>query len=350
MPAIDLLAKGMEAAEGENLQYVTASEDLPAQPEESRKQNTPDLFLASGSESSSESGPDSGEEILQLLQKAQKADRGKASSSDKLPKGTRKDSNYPLLSQQTGAKRGVSSDGVEKLLRKALSTEDQEVSSASLNALISMELLKTLKSKDRKKSRSHSPADSNNSNRGSLDSSSSQGNKGGASKALRAYRKGHRDMRRNAGRHVLRYIREIEGHLGATRGTPYALSDYTRKLNFGRQRTLLRIHFAVSEILQTLLWNQPEQAALELVQLLRAVHQCNLDQGSWRTAWLFMRYPDPIEVPRFGGESQELERVAGYLKALENLEKKSKGASKGNRDEDSSKKDKKGRSKGSQEG
>ena len=112
------------------------------------------------------------------------------------------------------------------------------------------------------------------------------------------------------------------------------------RLSWGRQRPLLRVHFAVSEVLQTLLRNQPEQAALELVQLLRAVHQCSLDQGSWKTAWLLLRYTDPVEVPRFGGEPQELERVAGYLKALENLEKKAKGAAKGERNEDEEKKGK----------
>ena len=98
-------------------------------------------------------------------------------------------------------------------------------------------------------------------------------------------------------RHVKRYIKEVEGHLGATKETAYALSDYTRRLSWGRQRTLLRVHFAVSEVLQTLLRNQPEQAAVELVQLLRAVHQCSLDQGSWKTAWLLLRYTDPVEVP-----------------------------------------------------
>jgi hypothetical protein len=62
-----------------------------------------------------------------------------------------------------------------------------------------------------------------------------------------------------------------------------------------------------------LLQNKPELAALELVQLLRAIHQTCLDQGSWKASWLLLRYQDPVDVPRFGGEPQDLERVAGYL-------------------------------------
>lgn len=95
----------------------------------------------------------------------------------------------------------------------------------------------------------------------------------------------------------------------------------------------MRVHYALSEILQTLLKNQPEQAALELVQLLRAVHQTNLDRGSWRASWLLLRYADPIETPKFGGEPQDLERVAGYLNALQKLEKRAKGLGKGDPEE-----------------
>ena len=138
-------------------------------------------------------------------------------------------------------------------------------------------------------------------------------------------------------KHVKRYIREVEHHLGATRQTPYQLSDYTRRLNWGKQKSLLRTHFVVSEILQTLLQSKPEQAALELVQLLRALHQTCLDNGSWKASWLLLRFSDPIEVPKFGGEPQDLERVAAYLQAMEKLEKRSKGLGKGDQDEDAGK-------------
>ena len=59
----------------------------------------------------------------------------------------------------------------------------------------------------------------------------------------------------------------------------------------------------------------------------------NLDRGSWRASWLLLRYADPIETPKFGGEPQDLERVAGYLNALQKLEKRAKGLGKGDQEE-----------------
>lgn len=223
-----------------------------------------------------------------------------------------------------------------RLLQQSLASGSIALTPENVNALISMELLKTLKSQP-KKSKSPGRSEDPDCSDSSLESSSSHGKKGGASRAMRSYRRGHRSMRKNPGRHVRRYIREVEECLGATRDTPYQLSDYTRRLNWGKQKTLLRIHFAISEALQTLLRNQTELAALELVQILRAVHQTCLDNGSWKASWLLLRYQDPVDVPRFGGEPQELERVAAYMDALQKLKKRSKGISKGDQEDDAAK-------------
>ena len=59
------------------------------------------------------------------------------------------------------------------------------------------------------------------------------------------------------------------------------------------------------------------------VQLLRAVHQVSLDQGSWQAASLMLAHADPLERPKFGGEPQQLESIASYLKAMTELEKRS---------------------------
>ena len=50
-----------------------------------------------------------------------------------------------------------------------------------------------------------------------------------------------------------------------------------------------------------------------------------------------LRYPDPMEVPKFGGEPQDLELVAGYLNALQKLEKRSKNFNKGDHEEEGGK-------------
>lgn len=337
-----ILAVGIETLDKENLQYATASEDVePGK----KSQIRPDL-LGRVQESSSEE-PDeegtSGDEVFKLLKKAQRLKQGGASGSERSQGSeTRKKTRYPFLKPSGKEENPATSNGLEKLLEKAALSSQPEMSSQHLNALVTLELLKTLRGEHQKKDRQELVKEDDGEASSSLDSSSSHGRRGGAGRAMRSYRKGHQQMKKHPLKHVRRYIRDVELQLGAGPDTAYSLSDYTKKLNWGNQRSLLRTHYALSEILQTLLKNRPEQAALELVQLLKAVHQTALDQGSWRTSWLLLRYADPLEVPRFGGEPQELERVAAYLTALQKLEKKQKGGGKGDQNAEGGK----GRQKG----
>ena len=84
----------------------------------------------------------------------------------------------------------------------------------------------------------------------------------------------------------------------------------------------MRYHYALSEVLQSLLTGNPDRAALSVTQLLSATHQVALGGGEWQTAWLLLDMADPLERPRFGGEVQELETVAAYVRAMRDLEKK----------------------------
>ena len=94
----------------------------------------------------------------------------------------------------------------------------------------------SLKGKSKKEKLSSAQGDQDDSDCSSLESSSSHGKRGGASRALREYRRGHREMRRNPKKHIRRYIKEVEHHLGATKDTPYQLSDDTKRLNWGKSR------------------------------------------------------------------------------------------------------------------
>jgi hypothetical protein len=328
-------AAGLVALQQDDLNYATASEDISAGAQASAG-ITPQALVEDSSEEDPDEEDGSADEIMQLLRKAKKAAPGGATSSEKPKSGNlKKSSRYALLTAGKSNEKLASSNGIETLLQQSINSVQPELASQSLNAMVSMELLKVLRGKSGKKSSSSvlAPDEQEDSDASSLDSSSSTGKRGGASQAMKEYRRGHKAMRKNLTKHVRRYIKEVEYHLGASAETAYNLSDFTRKLNWGNQRTLLRVHFALSEILQTLLKNQPEQAALELVQLLRAVRQTNLDRGSWRASWLLLRYADPIETPKFGGEPQDLERVAGYLNALQKLEKRAKGLGKGDQEE-----------------
>lgn len=59
------------------------------------------------------------------------------------------------------------------------------------------------------------------------------------------------------------------------------------------------------------------------VQLLRAVHQVSLDQGSWQAARLMLAHADAVKHPKLRKKPQQLESIASYLKAITELEKRS---------------------------
>ena len=80
----------------------------------------------------------------------------------------------------------------------------------------------------------------------------------GAGKALMDFRRGHKLMRRKPLKHVKKYITEIEEHMGVSSKQLYRLSDYSRKINWGRNKTLMRIHYAVSELLEVQLAGKPK--------------------------------------------------------------------------------------------
>lgn len=322
-----ILEKGNGMLQQESLQFVTASEDM-TEPAKSSLETEKVLLgnpMETDSEADGESEDFDQDELFKMLSRAQRLRQGKASSSDK-PKGERAKgrSRYALLEGRKSSSDAP--DGLDKILEVAMSNRGK-ASDLDLSALVQMEILKELRGrrKDRKPvSREDISEGSASSDNASSSSSHHKERLKGAGRALKAFRKGKREMRRNPLKHVRRYIREVEENLGANRDTPYQLSDYSRKLVWGKQKTLQRIHFAASEILQTLLRGRQEQAALQLTQLLRATHQCCLDQGSWETAWLLMDMVNPLDRPKFGGEPQDLEVVSSYLRAMQELEKRSR--------------------------
>ena len=334
-----IFAAGKETLEqSPDLQYATASEELPPDIPTTRARGAR-TRLEESSEEDTEQEDEAGSEgdVFKMLQKARKlgAERDSSSGKDRRGRPTKSRSRYQLFEEKatSSQRKKASTSGLEALLQQNIAAGSNALSPENVNLMAQMELLKALKGKSKKEKLSSAQGDQDDSDCSSLESSSSHGKRGGASRALREYRRGHREMRRNPKKHIRRYIKEVEHHLGATKDTPY----------WGKQRSLLRIHHAASEVLQTLLQNKPELAALELVQLLRAIHQTCLDQGSWKASWLLLRYQDPVDVLRFGGEPQDLERVAGYMDALQKLEKRSKGLGKGDVADEEGGKGKKGK-------
>ena len=321
-----VLSSALETLKDDNIQYATASEDLsdaggtmfPKPPAHRQK-------LVSSDSEEEESEESDADHALKMLKRASKSETGMVTGKDKSKKGLSKTkSRYPLLAR-TGEKAknlSAASDPLAWMMQSASSAEPV-VDPMQMNALIQMELLKELRG--RKAKSKTMLEDRSEDSDSSLETSSGGDEKlKGAGKALRAYRKNKRRMRRQPEKHIRRYIKEVEEVLGVGPEGAYTLTDYTRRLSWGKNHTLHRLYFALSDVLQTVLKGKLSLVGLQITQLLRAIHQASLDGGSWRTAWLLLDLPDPLDKPRFGGEAQQLEVVASYVKAMSDLEKKSK--------------------------
>lgn len=89
---------------------------------------------------------------------------------------------------------------------------------------------------------------------------------------------------------------------------------------FGKMVGLWRTHYGLSEVLELLEQNRPEEAAATTVQLLKAIHQAALDGGSWSLASNLLPWEDPLGREVFGGDEDELVAAAAYTKSLRELQ------------------------------
>ena len=317
-----IVTAASQVLESEDAQFATASDDL-GQDKKTMKAHLETMKDSSGEDLSSEDSEE--DNILRLLSKARSSmtDEGMLGDNSRRQKKVEK-SRYPMLDKAKKKETVGATSHLESVLKQTVSAGSQD-GMGSLNALVQLEILKALQGK-KSKDKDHGDKDELTEEDSDLSSSSSEGTTRlkGAGKALQAYRKGRKAMRRKPAKHVRRYIKEVELFLGVSADVPYQLTDYSKRLSWGKHRSLMRIHFAISHTLQLMLKNKHQLAALELTQLLRALHQCSLDNGDWRTAWLLTGLQDPVAKPQFGGEPQELEVIASYLKAMAELEKKGK--------------------------
>ena len=321
----EIRAKALNKLEEEDLQFATASEDPDLGGATESKVGKTAVESSDSGEGSDSSSSNDG--LLDLLAKADGAMTAEAMPSGK-GKATEKSrkSRYPMLGSRRERSEKEQSHLLETVLKQTVASGSKDQAGGHLNALVQLEILKTLQAKGKKEKSRSSHQDSSDNELTSSDSSTSEDNLKlrGAGKAMQAYRKGKRSMQKRPTKHIRRYIKEVETFLGVTKDLPYQLTDYSRRLNWGKNRSLLRVHFAVSSALQLLLQGKNKLAALRLTQLLRALHQASLDNGSWQTAWLLLHLPDPTGQPKFGGEPQDLEVIASYLKAMGELERKGK--------------------------
>lgn len=81
------------------------------------------------------------------------------------------------------------------------------------------------------------------------------------------------------------------------------------------------MHYHLSKILALSLKGKKHVSEAYTVRLLRAIHQCCIDNGSWDSASLLFPGKDPCERNLFGGTEAELEAIVSYREALKKLQK-----------------------------
>ena len=183
------------------------------------------------------------------------------------------------------------------------------------NMLLQYEMLRMLQTLQQRRPRNDS------------DSSDTELSEQSGSK-LKAILRLRRRVRKNPIRIVARYRNRSLAKLGVTiLGNGTLSSPFTHRMTserlrpaFGKMSGLWRTHHGVSEILELIEHQQVEQAAATAVQLLKAIHQAALDQGSWSLASTLLPWEDPLQREVFGGDEEEMLAAAAWNRSIRDLQ------------------------------
>jgi len=145
---------------------------------------------------------------------------------------------------------------------------------------------------------------------------------------------------------VADYLTHVCDHLGVEPGDAWQLWQYTNRLNWGKNKGLLRFHFHISHVLTLSLKGQHHQCEAYLVQLRKAAYQLSLDGGNWSTASSLLPRADPVHRKFFGESQQELEAAASFQEALKKMRHQGPSSMPKDDKEDGPDKDKKPKGKG----
>lgn len=335
-----LLEVGKRALESadEEMMFATASE--PHLPARSKAKAGPKREGSAASEESSGESSAEEEDVLKQMRKKWLGDGTASERKQGRSKEKKSGKRFSML------ERHRTSNDKDKVDTNALLTAAAQ-SDDPLRGLLALQLAKASRSKKKSRRRSSSTSSSRSEDSGRTSSSSSdRGKSRGYAKAIRSYQDSKKKMFRRPLHYVKRYIRSVERELGAE-DRPYRLTDYSRKIHFGKQQNLKRCHFLLSATLEMLLKEDYKKAALQMTLILQAMHQVALD-GNWEVGWLLTCMEDPYKPKVFGGDPANLQHITGYLKSMSELAKSTealrrKGGGKGDEDSPNQKEAPKGK-------
>ncbi|CAE7210929.1 SMYD3 [Symbiodinium sp. CCMP2592] len=94
--------------------------------------------------------------------------------------------------------------------------------------------------------------------------------------------------------------------------------DFVRKQHWGKFKGIYRCAMMDVAVYEYLRNNQPEIAAAQVVQNLKAKMQSVLQGGDWSAAWLLTGLPDPLARREFAGSKEEMARLQKRVKEAQN--------------------------------
>jgi hypothetical protein len=128
---------------------------------------------------------------------------------------------------------------------------------------------------------------------------------------------------------------------GAEPGEPWQYHNWSQQIAWGRMKGLERIHYHLSKILTLNVKGLTQPSMAYMIQLLRAINQTSLDQGSWETAEHRLPERDPLARVEFAGTEGQLETIFQYKDSLRKLRRGQGNADKDTDDEEKPKNPKK---------
>ena len=90
----------------------------------------------------------------------------------------------------------------------------------------------------------------------------------------------------------------------------------TQEIRQAHVKGMHRIQYRLSHCLRLTIWGHHDEAAAYICVLLRAIHQTQIDGGSWNDAALLLPDEDPITPAEWAANHRDIEAVASYRQSL----------------------------------
>ena len=269
-----------------------------------------DLFEESGRGSV---GSESGEEVAQSVPQRRLAN-GILPPGGTVPRTTSK--------PNKSTKAAVEGDLLKALTASLLGGEGRSgPSTPDLSSLVMLKMLEKMEKDDKKKKDVREDSWDPHGGSGSESDEEMAGHRTGGMKAMNSLHKMQSRVHSHPRRICTAFEEEAAMDLGVIPGQAWTLKDWLKRHQWGRFKGLFRCAVMDVSAYEQLRAGNPEVAAAQLAQNIKAKVQAVLDGGDWQAAWLLTGLSDPMGRREFGGSKAEMSVVSGYLSALNKLKK-----------------------------